>query len=155
MYAIRIISGILMFSLFVGCASSNNSQPSGDWGDNFSQNLHNAGAQAGAGSREGVEDQDAAARCEFALETEERLVEMKEKADSTTAGDVLLSANSNYWALVPIPGASLMNLRKNRSNELGIWNKDGCWSKSCVDEKLALSREAVATYCPAGAYGEI
>ena len=59
--------------------------------------------------------------------------------------------NSNYWAAIPIPGAKVVGAVTKDRKDLGAYNKEVCWTKSCVNEKLEASRREVASQCPAEA----
>ena len=68
----------------------------------------------------------------------------------------MASTSNNYWALIPVPGAGLVgSLATKDQDELGLWNRNSCWTMSCLDQKIAITEEARAKYCEdAGAAGE-
>lgn len=143
---------VVFFIILTGCAStqSRNSTTGekSSWGDNFRRNMENAGTQIGFIDRKGIEDQQDSAKCEYATEAHKHLVIMKEKADQTTTGDILASTVNNYWALIPIPGSQFIHLFANdHQNSLGLWNKEGCWTKGCLDNKLQITADAINSYC--------
>ena len=140
----------IIFVLLTGCASmqpiDSATKEESSWGENFKQNINNASTQIGLVNREGIENQEESAKCEYATNTHERLINMKKKADETTLVDKL--PIHNYWALIPIPGSKLIHLFANDyQDSLGLWNKEGCWTIKCLDSKLQITADAISRYC--------
>lgn len=133
MSSTRIVLGTLTILFLIGCASSKTDPALAAREARLVESLKNVSALCGS-----------------ALTTVDRLERAKEKIESKTAGDVVASMNNNYWALIPIPGAKLLGASKKDRDELGMYNRDGCWNLSCIDEKLEESRAAVLTHCGNG-----
>lgn len=138
--------------LGVGCASKRAKNVEDSWVQNFTANIENAGRNVTRDTRtlEGHHVlQEEEAQCSYAKRTRAELVEMRDKAEEVTALDVLASTSNNYWALLPIPGASILALMTKDQDELGLFNRNGCWSIGCVEDKIAISDKAVVKYCGA------
>jgi hypothetical protein len=128
-----IAIGGFTLALLVGCASSKPSPAQVEREARLAERLENASPA-----------------CAAALKRADRLERMKEKAKPKTAGDVAAGMVDNYWAAIPIPGAKLLAASQKDRDELGMYNSEGCWKLSCVEEKLAVARADVETHCEGG-----
>lgn len=134
----------------LGCASKRAKNVEDDWGSNFVANIENATRQA-AGDERSIQGhqamRDEEVKCNYAKRTRAELVEMKEKQEEKTAVDYIAGTSNNYWAMLPVPGAKMLGLMNKDQDELGLYNRAGCWTVSCVDEKIAITQKAVDEHC--------
>lgn len=148
--AILLVLAVFIFD--VGCASKRAKNVEDSWVENFTANIENAGRNVSRDTRslEGHHAlQDEEARCKYVRRTRAELVEMKAKAEEVTILDNLAGTSSNFWAMLPLPGASILALMTKDQDQLGLFNRNGCWTIGCVDKKIAVSDQAVVKYCGA------
>ncbi len=130
MFGTHIVVGTLAMSLLVGCASSGTNTAPEDRKAALAKSVANVSES-----------------CAVALTDVDRLERMKEKVEAANLGTAIASTSNNFWAAIPIPGAGILAATQKDRDELGLYNKDGCWKLSCVEEKLAESRAAVESKC--------
>jgi hypothetical protein len=133
MFGTHIAIGTLAMSLLMGCASSGTSSALEARKAELARSVANVSES-----------------CAVALTDVDRLERMKEKAEARNVGTAIASTSNNFWAAIPVPGAKFLGATQKDRDELGMYNKDGCWKLSCVEEKLAESRAAVEAECGSG-----